>query len=137
MTLTPQPASDITQAYAQILTSATKYFMVSDSVGAASVPGHIASEEVIFSASSPYIVVSTVLFGVLSVLVVGAQWRTARGERFMIIGLGGVLHSDGAARVLGEVKRDVEVNLMKGAWKGSGVNLETHQKGIYCHAQSV
>jgi hypothetical protein len=123
-TLTPLSASDITQAYTRILTSAAKYFMVSDSIGTASVPGFIASEEAIFSASTPYIVISSVLFGVLSVLAVGAQWRTAKGERFTIIGLGGVLHSDCAVRVLGEAKRDAEVNVVKGAWKGSSVERD-------------
>ena len=123
-TLTPLSASDITQAYTRILASAAKYFMVSDSIGTASVPAFIASEEVIFSASTPYIVISSVLFGVLSVLVVGAQWRTAKGERFTIIGLGGVLHSDCAVRVLGEAKRDAEVEVVEGAWKGSSVERD-------------
>jgi hypothetical protein len=122
--LTSASASTITQAYIQILTSASKYFMVSDSIGSASVPGHIASERVIFGASTPYIIISAILFGVLSVLVVGAQWRTAKGERFTIVGLGGVLHSDGAARVLGEAKRDAEVKAMEGAWKGSSVERD-------------
>jgi hypothetical protein len=127
ITLTPLPAANITQAYTKILTSAAKYFMVSGSIGTAFVPGRIAEEEVIFSASTPYIIVSTVLFSGLSVLVVGAQWREAKGERFTVVGLGGVLHSgssDDVGRVLGDAKRDVEVEVMQGAWKGTSVERD-------------
>jgi hypothetical protein len=40
-------------------------------------------------------------------LVVDVQWRTAKGERLTVIGLGGILCSGSAGRVLINVKRDV------------------------------
>ncbi|KAF9233536.1 hypothetical protein BU15DRAFT_66531 [Melanogaster broomeanus] len=76
VTITLAPLEDITRGYAQIIQSAAKCGYL----GMAYVPGRVSTTEIIFSSSIPNVVVSTVIFSILTVLIVLAQFRPASAQ---------------------------------------------------------
>ncbi|KAF9236444.1 hypothetical protein BU15DRAFT_77025 [Melanogaster broomeanus] len=98
VTITLAPLEDITRGYAQIIQSAAKCVCcaaksyLGGNVGMAYVPGRVSTTEIIFSSSIPNVVVSTVIFTILTVLIVLAQFRSGKGTEFTLINVAAAFH---------------------------------------------
>jgi len=73
--LTPLPIENITRNYARVLHDAMKVFL-DGSLGVSYVPGRAYSPTLIFSSSLPHVIVSTIVFFLLSVFLVVCHYRT-------------------------------------------------------------
>jgi hypothetical protein len=108
--LTPLPEKNLTQAYVHIMSSAVKFYMNAGAIGTAYVPGREAKNVLIFESSKEYIAVSTALFAILSVLVVGAQWRRGKMETYNFVGVAAAMESSNVQEDVRRVRMDIEVN---------------------------
>jgi hypothetical protein len=108
--LTPLPVKNITQAYARIMTSAVKFYMNAGVIGTAYVPGREARNVLVFGSSKEYIVVSTALFAILSVLVVGVQWRRGKMETYNFVGVATAMESSDVQENVRRVKEEMDVD---------------------------
>ncbi|KAF9230696.1 hypothetical protein BU15DRAFT_83312 [Melanogaster broomeanus] len=91
VTITPAPLEDIVKGYTQIIQSAAKSYLAGY-LGTAYVPGRVSTTEIIFSSSIPNVVVSTVIFSILTVLIVLAQFRPGKGMEFTLINVAAAFH---------------------------------------------
>ncbi|KAF9236446.1 hypothetical protein BU15DRAFT_77027 [Melanogaster broomeanus] len=91
VTITLAPLEDITKGYTQIIQSAAKSYL-GGYLGTAYVPGRVSTTEVIFSSSIPNVAVSTVIFVILAVLIILAQFRPGKGTEFTLINVAAVVH---------------------------------------------
>ena len=105
--LTPLPAENITQAYVQIMSSAVKFYMNAGAIGTAYVPGRQARNVLIFQSSKEYIAASTALFAILSVLVVGAQWRRGKMETYNFVGVAAAMESSNVQEDVRRTKMEI------------------------------
>lgn len=105
--LTPLPAENITQAYVQIMSSAVKFYMNAGAIGTAYVPGREARNVLIFQSSKVYIGASTALFAILSVLVVGAQWRRGKMETYNFVGVAAAMESSNVQEDVRRAKMEI------------------------------
>ncbi|KAF9233530.1 hypothetical protein BU15DRAFT_80023 [Melanogaster broomeanus] len=90
-TLTLAPLEDITKGYTQIIQSAAKSYL-GGYLGTAYVPGRLSTTEVVFSSSIPNVAVSTVLFVILTVFIIVAQFRPGRNTQFTLINVVAAVH---------------------------------------------
>ncbi|KAF9236450.1 hypothetical protein BU15DRAFT_77031 [Melanogaster broomeanus] len=91
LTITLAPLEDITKGYTQIIQSAAKSYLAGY-LGTAYVPGRLSTTEVIFSSSIPNVAVSTVIFIILAVLIILAQFRPGKGTEFTLINVVAAVH---------------------------------------------
>ncbi|KAF9236441.1 hypothetical protein BU15DRAFT_77022 [Melanogaster broomeanus] len=91
VTITPAPLEGIVKGYTHIIQSAAKSYLAGY-LGTAYVPGRVSTTEIIFSSSIPNVVVSTVIFTILTVLIVLAQFRPGKGMEFTLINVAAAFH---------------------------------------------
>lgn len=108
-TFKPLPLSNITAAYSQLVQSATRIFM-SGALATAYVPGRVTREVLVFGVSMPNVIASTVLFAVLSILVIAARFRP-RKEPFTLFSVAAALDESGIPAQFADLRRDqVDLN---------------------------
>ncbi|KIJ59438.1 hypothetical protein HYDPIDRAFT_118539 [Hydnomerulius pinastri MD-312] len=91
VTINLAPIADITEAYTQVLQSASKPYLAGF-MGTAYVPGRVSTRDIIFTSSTPHVAVSTVIFALLSALIVLAHFRPGKGSEFTLINIAAAVH---------------------------------------------
>ena len=99
----PAPLANITAVYKQVIQSAMKT-VLSGAVAKANVPGGSTVERVVFKSSSGHVITSTILFALLTLALVAAQFRTGR-EAFTLIDVAAALEDSDVPRMCGEMKQ--------------------------------
>ena len=103
MYIPPAPLANITTVYKQVIQSAMKT-LLSGAIAKENVPGGSTVERVVFKSSLGHLITSTILFVLLTLALVVAQFRTGR-EAFTLIDVAAVLEDSDVPRMCGEVKQ--------------------------------
>ena len=98
---------NITQAYIQIMNSAVKFYMNTGTIRTAYILGRQARNVLIFQSSKEYITVSMALFVILSVLVMGAQWRRGKMETYNFVRVAAAMESSNVQEDMRRTKMEI------------------------------
>ncbi|KAF9233532.1 hypothetical protein BU15DRAFT_80027 [Melanogaster broomeanus] len=115
VTITLAPLEDITKGYTQIIQSAAKSYLTG-SLGTAYVPGRVSTTEVFFSSSIPNVAVSTVIFIILAVLIILAQFRPGRGTEFTLINVVAAVHGSELPAQFAQMKARRMADFVPARW---------------------
>ncbi|KAH8810358.1 hypothetical protein DL96DRAFT_1685458 [Flagelloscypha sp. PMI_526] len=106
----PLPEKEITENYGRILQAAASTFLVAGNGGRANVPGRVYYPSLVFTASLPHIIASTCIFGILSLLMLIAQFRHGKGESFTLYRLNRSLYQSNLPEQLSSAEPGKSVN---------------------------
>jgi len=115
MNTPPAPATNITAVYTQVIQSAMKVFM-SGALGRANVTGGSIQEKVVFKSSLGQVITSTILFALLTMTLVAAQFREGQDE-FTLVHVAAALDGSDVP------KKCLEMRQLPCAGKGEMVRL--------------
>ncbi|KAF8834837.1 hypothetical protein BDN67DRAFT_975740 [Paxillus ammoniavirescens] len=120
VTLGLAPLGNITEGYTRIIQSAAKSYL-GGYLGKAYVPARISTTQVIFTASMPIVAVSTVLFAILTVLLLLAHFRSGKGTDFTLINVAAAVHGSELPAQFAQMKAEqwVDPSEMRGDQKGA------------------
>ncbi|KDR66545.1 hypothetical protein GALMADRAFT_259061 [Galerina marginata CBS 339.88] len=99
----PAPLTNITVVYKQIIQSAMKTFL-SGAVATAIVPGGSLKEQLVFASSLGHVITSAILFALLTMVLVVAQFRPGR-DAFTLIDVAAALADSDAPQKCLEMKQ--------------------------------
>lgn len=126
----PAPLTNITAVYRQAIQSAMKTFL-SGAITTANVPGGFVKEQLVFTSSFGHVIASAVLFALLTMVLVVAQFRTGR-DAFTLVEVAAALADSDA------VQKCVEKKQLEGAGERKILRLVPNGKGgLNCIYQSV
>ncbi|KDR70927.1 hypothetical protein GALMADRAFT_254532 [Galerina marginata CBS 339.88] len=126
----PAPLTNITAVYKQVIQSAMKTFL-SGAVNTTNVPGGSIQEQLVFTSSLGHVIASAVLFALLAMTLVVAQFREKR-DAFILDNVAAALADSNAPQMFVEKQR------LAGAGERKILRLVRSDKGgLNCTYQSV
>ncbi|KAF9055165.1 hypothetical protein BDZ89DRAFT_1055770, partial [Hymenopellis radicata] len=125
-TFTPAAAEDATKLYSSLVQSAMKPF-TDGALGTTNVPARLARQTAVFTSSFPIIIVSTLLFAVLSAVVLVSHFRHGKEEYFTLFSVGAALDNSGLPAHFAQMRSDGVEDI--GSSVGSSAKRKAEQLG--------